>query len=454
MQALAVTAAIFYRACQGEWRMAASWTAWETRLSAKGWAALAGLFAIVFFVINIQHPHGVFFDEIYYVPAARNLIDLSSPLNPEHPPFAKYLIATGMVFFGDNAWGWRLPSALFGGIALFATVMFSWELFRSARISVLTGVFLIAGHLLFIQSRIAMLDIFMAAFLMLSLWQVAAAVQVETGGRMRLVWAGAMLGLAIACKWSAAPYAVAIGLGFFLWRAGMLGRRAWNPKTLLLSRDTGPIAGISLIEAFLLIGLLPMIVYLATFIPTFFYAEKALPPAEILTYQWDMALRQSGTMASHQYSSSWWQWIINERPIWYLYEMTEGAIRGVLLLGNPIIMWAGLPALILCVVMGVRCKNWALFVPTLLWLVGVEIWIVLPKAVTFYHHYLMPSFFLVIALAAALEFLWLRDRKYLAPAMVTIAALVVFIEFYPILAALPLDGPHAFNHWMWLDSWR
>ncbi len=427
---------------------------WTTRLSAQGWAALAGVVAIGFFLINIQHPYALFFDEVYYVPAARHLIDLSAPINEEHPPFAKCLIALGITIFGDNHWGWRLPSALFGGITLFGALMFTWELYRSARIAVLTGLFLIAGHLLFIQSRIAMLDIFMAAFLMLALWQLAAAVRAEHGAWKRLAWAGAMLGLSIACKWTAAPYGLVTSLGFLLWRAGLLGKRAWNPGTLLLDRTTGPVRGVSLVEAGLLLGLLPAIVYLATFLPMAFFAEKSVPVTHFLMYQWEIAKHQAGVMAPHPYSSAWWQWIIDERPIWYLYEQAEGAIRGVLLLGNPIIMWAGLPALILSVVMGVKLKNWALFVPTGLWLVGVEIWIVLPKKVTFYHHYFVPSFFLIIALAATIEYLWLRDRKYVAPAILVLAALAVFVDFYPILAALPLSGAQAFNHWMWLPSWR
>ena len=247
---------------------------------------------------------------------------------------------------------------------------------------------------------------------------------------------------------------MAIGLGFLFCRAGLLRRGALNPKTLLLDKNVGPVRGVSLLEAGLLLGVLPLLIYLATFIPMFFFAEKAVQPADILSYQWDIARRQAGFMKPHPYSSVWWQWIIDERPIWYLFEQAEGAVRGVLLLGNPMIMWAGLPALILSVVMGVKLKNWALFVPTGLWLVGVEIWIVLPKKVTFYHHYFVPSFFLIIALAATLEYLWMRDRKYIAPTLLIFAALGVFVDFYPIIAALPLSDPQDFNHWMWLDSWR
>ena len=30
----------------------------------------------------------------------------------------------------------------------------------------------------------------------------------------------------------------------------------------------------------------------------------------------------------------------------------------------------------------------------------------------------------------------------------------VFAWFFPILNAAPLDGPRAFEHWMWVSSWR
>lgn len=427
---------------------------WTARLSVQGWCALAAVLAVAFFCINIQIPSKIFFDEVYYVPAARHLIDLSSPLNQEHPPLAKYLIALGIRMFGDNSFGWRLPSALFGGLALFGTLMFAWELYRSARICILTGILLVAGQMLFVQSRIAMLDVFMAGFLMLALWQVAAAVRAERAGWKPLAWAGVLTGLAMACKWTAAPYGAALGLGFFVWRIGTLGRAAWNPVTLLLSRDRSPVADTSLLQAFLLLGVLPAIVYFACFLPLGLYAQGAIPPSGIWNYQLYMEARQSGIMAPHRYSSLWWQWVIDARPIWYLYELSDGAIRGVLLLGNPIVMWAGLPALALSVIMAVRLKNWALCVPTVLWLIGVDIWIVLPKAVTFYHHYFVPSFFLIVALAATLEFLWLRDRKYLAPALLVGAAVAVFVDFYPIIAAMKLGDPQSFNHWMWLDSWR
>jgi hypothetical protein len=37
---------------------------------------------------------------------------------------------------------------------------------------------------------------------------------------------------------------------------------------------------------------------------------------------------------------------------------------------------------------------------------------------------------------------------------VLVAATVLLVHFWPILTAAPLGYEHAFEHWMWLESWR
>ena len=67
-------------------------------------------------------PSAAYFDEIHYLPAARDLLTGSAYRNPEHPPLAKEIIAAGIALFGDNAWGWRIFSAMAGALALLGIV--------------------------------------------------------------------------------------------------------------------------------------------------------------------------------------------------------------------------------------------------------------------------------------------------------------------------------------------
>ena len=76
-------------------------------------------------------PGGPYFDEIHYLPAARELLTGFDYRNPEHPPLGKEIIAAGIALFGDNAWGWRIFSALAGALALFAGMRALWHTSRS-----------------------------------------------------------------------------------------------------------------------------------------------------------------------------------------------------------------------------------------------------------------------------------------------------------------------------------
>ena len=58
--------------------------------------ALAALFAVLG-AVRLTTPSTPFFDEVHYLPAARNVLDLSTALNMEHPPLGKQMIALGML---------------------------------------------------------------------------------------------------------------------------------------------------------------------------------------------------------------------------------------------------------------------------------------------------------------------------------------------------------------------
>ena len=384
--------------------------------------------------VNLAIPSKPYFDEVHYVPAARSLLALKQA-NPEHPLLGKEAIAATIWLFDDFSLVWRIPSALMGTVGLFAFGRMLWWGTRR-RFATLAGMVLLASDFAwFIQSRIAMLDMVMAGFAMLALWQVTAALAVRRP-RWRLAVAGMAFGLAMAAKWSVVPVIVLTGLVLFisLWR---------KPRVL---------TGISLIELPLWIGLLPLLVYAISFTPAFFYTDNPLSPFGLVQWHHTMIALQDSVTKTHPYQSQWWQWVINWRAIWYLYEVTDGAQRGVLLIGNPLTMLAGLPALGWCV----WRRHWSGVMLVGLYAVSLGMWAISGKPVQFYYHYLLPSTFLMAMLALMLDDLWRCKgaRRWLAP-VVLAGSVALFIWFYPILSSAPLQHGHAsFEHWMWLNSWR
>jgi len=398
-------------------------------------------------IIRLTIPSAPYFDEVHYLPAARALLDQSDWLNREHPLLGKQIMAAGIALLGDNPLGWRIFSVMAGAAALFAFCRALWFAGNSHFASIAFGILLATGFSLFVHTRIAMLDIFMVCFFAIALWQLAAAMREPETGRRRLAVAGIALGLSMASKWNAAVLAVIPGLAFLVLRA-FAGRRR-----LLMSRRGMPLPGMTLLEAGIWLGAVPLLTYWLTFLPAYFFASGALEPGGFAALHRDMAALQSSVIQPHPYQSNWTDWLLNIRAIWYLYEPVDGAQRGILLIGNPLTMLLGLPAMVWCLWAGITRKRWDALAVFIFFAVSIIFWMAVNKPVQFYYHYFLPSCFLLAGLAMALDAMWRRGKRRVAGGILA-GSVAVFGWFYPILSAAPLAGPQSFNHWMWLDSWR
>ena len=420
---------------------------------------IAGLF-LALALNRLTIPAQPYFDEVHYLPAARAILALSQPLNTEHPLLGKELIALGIALLGDGPLGWRLPGALATTAGLFASMRAVWWTTRSPPATLLAGALLATNFTLLVTARIAMLDAFMLGFAAVALWLCARAVRCPDHGsaswaRRNLALAGVALGASLASKWSGATLLMLPGLGFAI--ARLIALRG-SPGRWLTARDAAPIPGISLSEAMLWLGALPLAVYFASFAPALLYDIGAIPLSDLFALQFRMASLQSSVVQTHPYQSQLWQWLLNLRPIWYLYEQADGAQRGVLLLGNPLTMLAGLPALAICAWWGLKgCIAPGMRAGMLACVAGfaasLGLWLFAAKPVQFYYHYLLPGMFVSIALALVLAQMWEAGRRWPALAMLA-GALGFFAWFYPILTAAALAGEQSFLDYAWLGTWR
>jgi len=421
------------------------------------WAITLAFLALA--LNRLTLPSQPYFDEVHYLPAARAILALSQPLNTEHPLLGKELIALGIALLGDGPLGWRLPAALATTAGLFASMRAVWWTTRSPPATLLAGALLATNFTLLVTARIAMLDAFMLGFAAIALWLVARAVRRPDHARRDLALAGVALGASLASKWSGAPLLMLPGLGFAIARLAAL---RGSPGRWLTARDAAPIPGISLSEAALWLGALPLVVYFASFAPALLYDIGAIPLSDLFALQFRMASLQSSVVQTHPYQSQWWQWAANLRPIWYLYEQADGAQRGVLLIGNPLTMLAGLPALAICAWWGMLPKFGASIAPGMRaamlgcvagYAASLGLWLFADKPIQFYYHYLLPGLFLSVALSLVLAQLWEAGRRWPALAMVA-GALGCFAWFYPILTAAALAGEQSFLDYAWLATWR
>lgn len=231
----------------------------EGRLA--GWLASLAVFGLALFLRlwHLGRPHEFAFDETYYAKDAWSLLHFGFARNyaegadkeilaghasgqwasgPEmvvHPDVGKWLIALGEKAFGMDPFGWRVASAVTGALMVLVMVRLARRVTGSMMLGVVAGLLLCFDGMQLVLSRLALLDIFLAFFILLGVHCVVADRQwmrhrLITLGRQRLLvrpWllgAGVSFGLACGTKWTAVYPLAAFGLVVWLWSAG--ARRA------------------------------------------------------------------------------------------------------------------------------------------------------------------------------------------------------------------------------------
>jgi len=416
-------------------------------------ALLIGLVAECLFLWGISIPHKLVFDEVHYVPAARVLLDLAHPTNTEHPLLAKEIIAAGIALFGDNSFGWRFFSTLAASAVVMSVFAILWLLFGRVRTAAMGAALTLLNFTVYIQARIAMLDGYFAAFTLGGIAAMLWSMRAPPGKAWpRWMLSGVLFGLAVGAKWAAVPYVAWAGLAFAAVRL-IDARAAGRPVAAALSGQNQPRwPGLPALPALAIFGLVAIIIYFLTFLPAFFYHDQPMTLGGLLPFQELMYQQQTEVLPHHTYQSSWWTWPLLIRPIWYFYEQADGAVRGILMIGNPVIMWGGLIAVIACLWSWLRDRDGRMGFAALLWIASYAVWAITPKSIGFFYYYYLPSIFLCIALAAAFD-RYARGRLEHWDEAFVVLAFGVMVYFFPIISAAPLSNDQAFLHWMWFPSW-
>lgn len=400
-------------------------------------------------LIGLATPEKFVFDEVHYVPAAQQMLapSMSQPmLNPMHPPLAKELIAASIATFGDNAFGWRYPATLFGALAIVAIYLCGLALFSAQGPAIAAA--LIAGfnQMLYVQARIAMLDIFALGFGLLAIAAFMHGFRRERPQAM-FAAAGALFGLAAACKWSGLfPLGVCIVIVAVIrllqgWRTLFADARPddWYRPELWPALKLHHLA--------LCFAVLPMVAYLAAFVPLHGFSLAGLIEAQRRIF----ADNTTTAIAGHTYMSSWPSWPLLARPVWFLFDKTaEDHVAAIAFLGNPLVLWPALPALAVVLRDFVVARRWDALLIAAFYFGPWLAWALLPRTLGFVYYYL-PA-----ATAASLALVYVLRReglpRWLLWAYVGVAA-AGFAVMLPISAAFVGTSMRWFNRLMLFQSW-
>ena len=425
------------------------------------WGAAIFAASLAAFLWGIDSASEIYFDETWYVPAARAWLKSGQMLHPEHPPLGKLIIAASLWLFGDNPLGWRAMSALFGAIALVAVYLWTLALLDDVRAALWAAALTFFNAVLFVQARIAMLDIFLMAFTSLALAFYTLSLKESRVSRSRLyaLAAGVTLGLAGACKWSGffllfGLIAIQLLIGAMrLWRVRFDDPRpsdfyapgalpAWTPGTTFLALVVAPLSA-----------------YFLAYLPQMIGAGSVF---EFVDSHRRMFEVWTGHSADHPYQSLWFTWPSLWRPVWYLFEVkghdaalwsAENPAKAIVGLANPVVVFAGEIAVLVAIYRFLARRELNSLIVAVAFLSQYLPWAVNPKGLEF-SYYFLPS---VMCLCPALALALFRERSVWGPRAalaLLVSASVSFAFFLPILAAGIGVSPESFALRMWLPSWR
>jgi dolichyl-phosphate-mannose-protein mannosyltransferase len=414
------------------------------------------------------------FDELYFANDAHFDLLGQDYFDPE-PPLAKLIMAAGIRLFGFNALGWRVMGGLFGTALIPLLYLLTRQLLPIRLFAILAGLLATFDGLTLVEARTGKIDIFPITFVIAAYLAFHLHLRADTVWRQRIsiVFTGLLLGLAVASKWTAlAAFGVT---GVILAVRLASGHVRYNGLTAVVAVAS-------------LLALAPA-VYLASFgryvtiahsITNFaapalgfspFHFDLGRAWHELVVWHVDTFRYHYTLTAPHPFYSPPYSWPFLYKPVAYYSQNLElGRDRStgmplvgfIFDLGNPVIWWGSLPAMLGTAWLAARRSYPAAFILFGLAAAWLPFWLI-PRGLFLYHMLGgLPFMFLAVALVLThlrpqRVFLGapIRAWLYAGPPLYAYAATVVgvFLFFYPLWTGLPLTQA-AWWQRIWFPTWN
>ncbi len=399
-----------------------------------------------------------YFDEIYHARTGYELLHGMTVYETTHPPLGKDFIALGIALFGMTGFGWRFFGTLFGVLLVPLLYDFVRRLTRRPALGAFAGILLALDFMRFSQSRIATIDTYAVFFILLAVdgmvWYGQRAL--TSGVKKAIVpmaASGIAFGLACASKWTGLYAGAGLAILYF----GILAARyrqlcAEGPagrKTFRAEFGTAILGG-----CVFFVGV-PFLIYLASYAP-YWFRDSSFGLAEWWDCQKYMYWYHSTLKATHPFSSNWYSWLLDLRPVWYYMGsgLPAGQYASIAGFVSPVVALVGLAAWLRTAqrqLVGEGSRAGVVVIVALL--SSLLPWVMVTRC-TFLYHYFPCVPFLITAAALELGHLAEKDARRAQKAGIAVlaAAAVLFVWFYPVLSGLPVGRVWAASM-QWLKSW-
>lgn len=377
--------------------------------------------------------NSLYFDEFYFAKAGYQYANGIIDGEIDQPPLGKELISLGISIFGMTPFGWRFPGTLAGIFMIGFMFLLVKELFKSSKYGLLAATLLALDFMHFTQTRIATIDSFAVLSIMICFY--AAFKMLRTNTYLRYTFlSGIMLGVGCAIKIYCA-YAIPI-LGLMVLY-----------KLLTIYKNSVFDAIQYLFGCILSFIFIPIVINILSFIPHFVVLDINDPIAYVINFYKEMFVFHTNSSLTHAFSSEWWQWLFNYKPMLYYGTQHNDIYSIIACFNNPLISIIGICSLIYTGYNALKEKEDNAILIIGCFLTFLIPWIFIERTV-FIYHYFPASIFMIVSIIYMLSKLSTKINKkayYIMIFTLINISTVLFLIYYPVLTGNEFNLDYARN---------
>ena len=462
--------------------------------------------------VQINYKNSTYFDEIYFARSAYEYTHGIDAMEWTHPPLGKLLIAIPILLFGMSPFAFRFMGALAGVLLIPTMYILAKRIFKERKWAVLAGMLMMFDNFRYAHTRMASVDGFLVLFILLAVLFMKQYIDYEkaeeTKGKYKnLALSGLFIGCAIATKWTGLYAALGLAIIFFI---DVFGERLDRRKTKVNYIRASRIA----LCAMVVLSLIPIIIYYLTIMLSttakatgmiFWYyfvvvvltllflvlaamkKDKSLKktflicilsfivvPFIIYTLSYllfpnvygytnnslkgifdqtrSMFDYHSTLTVGHSFESSWYQWPIMYKPVWYYLGLPGGNLRSTIVgIGNPIIWWFGILASLFVLIKTVfKRDRETRFI--LIFILCTFLPYMFIGRVMFMYHFFPTLPFVMLAIVSLIKWITEKMKSNSFYIFYLLLVVIIFFVFFPVTSGMQTTNEYV-DALKWLSSW-
>ncbi|MBR5948787.1 MAG: glycosyltransferase family 39 protein [Clostridia bacterium] len=464
---------------------------------------------------------GMYFDELYHARTAYEHKNYLKVYEITHPPLGKIIISVGIRIFGMNPFGWRIMGALFGVAMIPLMYAFGKRMFGRSWLAFLAAGLMAFDFMHYAQTRISTIDVYGVFFNLCMTYYMYKFIKMDLGDSLKstlkpLALSGLFFGIGCASKWICVYTGAALAVMFFvkmitLWikanKINAMNKKDASEPAVKNAKNYPARFIKTCLWCVLFFVIVPVCIYVASYFP-YYKAEwgknaenskiaqmraagelgaDAVPEGSVLTLgekakayidgvksnQEYMYNYHSGLDSTHSYQSSWYEWPLSNRPMWFYagYNHPDSSLYGTISsFGNPAVWWVCFVGTIFMLLMTLRGRfkvNTEIFFLLMCMASSMLPWMLVSRCVFIYHYFATVP---LIILASVYVLKHYEDKFYFVPKEQGLElskaarfvpyckfiwlsiAIVLFFVFYPVITGIPVARTYV-QALQWFPTW-